>query len=76
MARFLGFFCRQAVVEGAGGAAADDLGHGLSVGQVGADPGAAGWAEDLRQPADALSVVAAAGARLVPAAGMAGWPGP
>jgi hypothetical protein len=60
MGRFLGFLCRQAVVEGAGGAAADDLGHGLGVGQVGADPGAAGRVEDLRQPADALGVVAAA----------------
>jgi hypothetical protein len=60
MGRFLGFFCQQAVMEGAGGTAADDLGHGLGVGQVGADPGAAGWVEDLRQPADALGVVAAA----------------
>jgi hypothetical protein len=32
MDRFLGFLCQQAVVEGAGGAAADDLGHGLGVG--------------------------------------------
>jgi single stranded DNA-binding protein len=47
-------------VEGAGGAAADDLGHGLGGGQVGADPGAAGWVEHLGQPADAFGVVAAA----------------
>jgi hypothetical protein len=58
--RFLGFLCQQAVVEGAGRAAADDLGHGLGVGQVGADPGPAGWVEHLRQPADACGVVAAA----------------
>lgn len=32
MGRFLGFLCQQAVVEGAGGAAADNLGHGLGVG--------------------------------------------
>jgi hypothetical protein len=41
MGRGLGFLCQQAVAEGAGGAAADDLGHGLGVGQVGADPGPA-----------------------------------
>src|SRR6266545_5564183 len=47
-------------ILGAGGAAADDLGHGLGVGQVGADPGPAGWVEHLRQPADAFRVVATA----------------
>ena len=60
MGRFLWFLCQQAVVEGAGGAATHHLGHGVGVGQVGADPGPAGWVEHLRQPADALGVVAAA----------------
>jgi hypothetical protein len=60
MGWLLGCLCQQAVAEGAGGAAADDLGHGLGVGQVGAGPGPAGWVEHLRQPADAFGVVAAA----------------
>ena len=58
--RFLRIAGPKPVVEGTGGAAADDLGHGLGVGQVGADPGPAGWVEQLRQPADAFGVVAAA----------------
>jgi hypothetical protein len=58
--RFLWIAGPKPVVEGTGGAAADDLGHGLGVGQVGADPGPAGWVEHLGQPADAFGVLAAA----------------
>jgi len=57
MARFLWFPCQQAVVEGADGTAAHYLGHGVGIGQVGADPRPAGWFEHLRQPADAFCIV-------------------
>jgi hypothetical protein len=52
MGRLLRIIGGQAVVEGTGWEP-DDLGHGVRVAQVGADPGSAADVEHLRQPADA-----------------------